>query len=1049
MAAGLWRSVPDAESAELSVRLLGGLQLRIGGVTVDVLRSGRARSLLAFLVLHPGVAHSRQSLAFAFWPDSPEAQARTNLRNVLHLLRRAHPVLDASIEVTARTLQWSPSVAATVDVDAFVVAADAAVAADPDDAGELIERCRAAAALYGGELLAGDTDEWLLAQREELGARYRDVLGRLATALIDQGSAEAAVGVARDLVRADPLDESAHRLRMEAHQAAGDRAGAVRAYHECVATLDRELGVEPAPPTVALYESLLAGPGGDAVPVQRRSRDRAGLVGREHDWRRLVAAWEAAGRAGPAAVVVTGEAGVGKTRLVDEFGAWCGRAGAAVAEARSYATEGDLGFAVVASWLRCPDVALGRSRLAPGELAELARLLPELGSPPPVDGADEAERRRRLLDAVVAALRASGRPTLLVADDAQWSDRASQELIHYLLRQRLGVPVLVVLTARREDIDAAHPLAALRDALAVLDCMTELALERLDHQATGELGQQLVGAPLDAAAIDALFAESGGNPLFVVESVRAGWNGTSGAPALSPKLRAVIDERFRRLSEEAADVVRSAAVVGRPCSARLLGVLSGLDDRLLARGLDELWQRRILDEVGTDSYDFSHGKLREAAYDGLTPATRRRLHGAVAEALTGMAEQDPEFSTSQVAIHFEAAHRFEEAVAWYQRAALEAQRASAYVEAVSLLDRALALVPALPAELRHARELELLSTLPVSLSAVEGYVSDRMSEAHRRAADVAGHLAVELEPALVRSMVMAALCSDEFGSAAQAAGRLLDHAVGTGDAGLRVESHYLLGISAFWAADLEAARRHFETVVSAFAPALRPGHLAIYGHDPQVVCLSRLANTLWFLGRDDEARASCADALELAEQVGHPLSEGTALVFASLLAVDLGDHDLLRRHVVRLGDVSPEGAPFRIKHAALAGLVDVMEGRPAEGIGRVQAALDRCGGRNLFPGFQAAILRLLLAACAAAGDTVTGLEACARMLALGGSPLWEPEAERLRAELFHLAGATADAVDAALSAAEATAQAQGAIGHLRRVEMTRRRLAPAVPAARR
>ncbi len=112
MAAGLWRSVPDAESAELSVRLLGGLQLRIGGVTVDVLRSGRARSLLAFLVLHPGVAQSRQSLAFAFWPDSPEAQARTNLRNVLHLLRRAHPVLDASIEVTARTLRgvrrWRP-----------------------------------------------------------------------------------------------------------------------------------------------------------------------------------------------------------------------------------------------------------------------------------------------------------------------------------------------------------------------------------------------------------------------------------------------------------------------------------------------------------------------------------------------------------------------------------------------------------------------------------------------------------------------------------------------------------------------------------------------------------------------------------------------------------------------------------------------------------------------------------------------------------------------------------------------------------------------------
>ena len=142
-------------------------------------------------------------------------------------------------------------------------------------------------------------------------------------------------------------------------------------------------------------------------------------------------------------------------------------------------------------------------------------------------------------------------------------------------------------------------------------------------------------------------------------------------------------------------------------------------------------------------------------------------------------------------------------MAWFQRAALHAQQVFAYGEAVRLVDRALALVAALPADVRHARELELLSTLPVSLAAIDGYVSPRMRQAHRRAADVAASLGVDLQPSFVRSMVMSSLCRDEFDEAADAARQLLDHATVSGDSSLAAESHYLLGISAFWAARLE------------------------------------------------------------------------------------------------------------------------------------------------------------------------------------------------------------------------------------------------------
>jgi tetratricopeptide (TPR) repeat protein len=753
-----------------------------------------------------------------------------------------------------------------------------------------------------------------------------------------------------------------------------------------------------------------------------------------------VAAWQAAEGGPPAVVLVTGEPGIGKTRLVDELRAWCARSGVAVGEARSYATEGDLGYGVVVSWLRSPDIRMGVDRLSPGLRAELARLLPELGSPGPVDGADDAERRRRLFDAAATALAGASKPTLLVADDCQWSDQVSQEFIHYLIRQRVDAPLLVALTARREELDAGHPMTGLRDALAVLDRLTELPLGRLSREATGEVGSQVAGARLDEAAIETLFADTEGNPLFIVETVRSGWDGSTDSAALSPRLRAVIDARFHRLSEVAATVLGAIAVVGRPCSANLLARLCDLDDRSLARGLDELWHRGILCETGTDAYEFSHGKLRDAAYENLSPATRRTNHGVVAQVLSALVDKDHEFASSQVAFHFEAANRPAEAVVWFQRAALEAQQVFAFGEAVRLLDRALALVPALPSDVRHVRELELLSTLPVSLAAIDGFVTDRMRQAHRRAANVAASLGVELEPSFVRSMVMSALCRDEFADAAAAAAQLLDHATARGDASLHVESHYLLGISAFWAAKLQEARRHFEIVIADFDPSTRTRHHDVYGHDPQVVCQSRLANILCFLGRENDARRTCEEALAMAVEVGHPLSQDTAAIFSCLLAIDLNDHDRLRGWARQLGALGMDSLPFATKHEALLGLVEALDGRHAQGIARIRAALDRCAGRNFYPCFQATIVRVLLAAHSVAGDAEGGLETCALALDLGSTPLWDAEFHRLRAEFLHATGAELAQFGGELRTAEAVARRQSADGHLRHIEATRRRL---------
>lgn len=1043
MVSGSSASTPPAIGG-LDIRLLGGVQLRVGGEPIEALRSARARSLLAYLVLHREPVHARQRLASLFWPDSSEAQARTNLRNVLHALRQVHPAVDACLDVTSTTMQWRPSVDVTVDVDRFVDAADRAEAADPDDADELIARCRAAADLYTGDVVDGD-DEWLRPRRDAVRDRYRAVLRLLATALIDDGRPREATSVARDLVRSDPFDESAHRLRIEAHHAAGDRAGAVRAFHECATTFDRELGVEPDAHTLALYSSLMEGPqAAHAGPRHRPVRSRPGLIGREDEWRRLTALWEAAQQGPPAAVLVTGEAGIGKTKIVDELVAWCAASGATVGEARSYATAGDLAYAVAASWLRCPDVEAGLRDVTAAERAELARILPGLGDGDAAHEVADVERRRRLFDAVVSALVASGRPTLLVADDAQWSDAASRELINYLLRQRITVPLLVVLTSRHDDLDSLHPLTALRDELFALDRVTELRLARLPRDETAALGRQLLGAPLGVDAADALFAESEGNPLFVVEAVRSGWNGGDGSVTLSPKLRAVIESRLRRLSDDAMTIARTMAVVGRPCTSGFVGRSTGLGDMALAHGLDELWRRGVVCESGSNAYEFSHGKLRDVVYDELSPAVRSALHGEVGKALADLATHDREVAASQVAVHFEAAGRYEQAVTWLQAAALDARRMFAHAEAVRLLDRALALVPALPGALRHVRELELLSIMPTALAGVDGYDTDRMSATQQRAVRVADDLGVELDPAFVRSMVMSALCRDEFGDAAASADDLLAHATATGQAGLRLESHYLLGIAAFWAADLERAREHFETVVADFEPSMRPAHHVVFGHDAEVVCRSRLAMTLFFLGRDDEARATCDGALSLAASVAHPWSFDTAVFWGCALALELGDLPRVRASVGELGAIDTGSPPSTTKLEALRGLVDVLDG-DASGIGRVHAALEACAGRNFFPGFRACMMRLLLAACAVGGDPARGIDACSRAIAMGGTPLWVPEAYRLRAELRHQRGAAPGAIVGDLDAAAEAARRHGADGHLRRIESTRGHIVASLP----
>lgn len=1018
------------EAPTLRIRLFGALALRLGGVALPPLESGRAESLLAYLLLHRDTPQGRQHLAFLLWPDSTEAQARTNLRHVLHNLRRALPELDRFVDVTARTLQWREGAAYWLDVAAF----EAALArAGRDGVGNSIAALQEAAALYAGDLLAGCYDEWILGERERLLQRYLVTLARLAELLEVRGDQVRAIGYAEELLRHDPLREETYRLLMRLHDGIGDRARALRVYHACAATLERDLGIEPSEATREAYEALLP-PGREAGGQGERAVGPP-LVGRAAERARLVALWRAAERGQAQFALVSGEPGIGKSRLVEEFRLWCAQRGAPTAVARAYAAEGALAYGPIVAWLRTETIGGRVAGLARPHLTELARLLPELltsvADLPRPEPLPEGEQRQRLFDAIARAILATDGPLLLVADDIHWFDRETLHFLHYLLRVAPEARLLVAATARREELASPHPVHDLLAGLRVLERYSEIALGRLTRDEAAALAERLAGHPIGEAGADQLYDETEGSPLFVVEALRAGWQpGQTGWAWLNPRVQAVIEARLAQLSAPARELLGVAATIGREFTAEVLARASEADETAFVRSLDELWQRRLVREQGSDAYDFSHDTIREVAYLTLSPMRRRQHHRRVARALERAYAGDLGPVSGQLAAHYDRAGAADQAIRWYERAADAALQLYASPEAVRLLDRALDLLRTLPETPEcQARELAILTVLPAALSWTSGFQSPRVAEVQRRALDLMQILGREPDPPLLRSLAIASVSGDDFVGARRLAEQLRARGERDADAVLLVEAGYVLGVTAFWLGEFVAARKHFGLAIARFRPEDRPVHLLRYGQDPEVICLNRLGYALWFLGYPDEAMRAQDRSLALAGAIGHPHTRSMALLFAALLALEACEQERLRALMAKFEGQggSADSWHNQTYSGILGGYVDALDGNAAAGIARIRRAIDEAPRVAPAPGHAAFHQRVLLAACEEAGDARRGLATTERLIAMGeAAGLWQAEAHRMRAEFLLALGGQEREIEAGFARALRIARGQGA-----------------------
>src|SRR5262249_33965961 len=269
-----------------------------------------------------------------------------------------------------------------------------------------------------------------------------------------------------------------------------------------------------------------------------------------------------------------------------------------------------------------------------------------------------------------------------------------------------------------------HPLVGLIGTLGHDKAVTTVPLVRLDEATTATLAARLRNADaIDSELAARLWAETEGNPLFVIEVLRAGVSPEGRQAALTPTMRAVLGARLGQLPDGARRLAEVAAVIGRPFSVGLLVAATGIGEPELVDHLDELWRRRIIRDQGL-KYDFSHDKLREVALERVSPARRRQLHRAVAEAIAVERHNDTDAASPQLAAHYDQAGMIQPAIDAYRVAGGRAVAVSALEEAITMFRRALALLADLPPSPdRDALELDIRIALGSPLVALEGYGS--------------------------------------------------------------------------------------------------------------------------------------------------------------------------------------------------------------------------------------------------------------------------------------------------------------------------------------
>lgn len=901
------------------VTLLGGFSVAVDGreITADAWRHRRALELVKILALAPHRRVPAESVSGLLWPELPARAAGANLRKAAHFAR-ATLGAPGAVVLHDGMVSLFPSEHVAVDSDEFE--RDASTGIERGSA----EALEAAVGAYRGELLPQDPyAEWAAVPRERLRALHRECLRGL--------------GRWDRLVEEDPLDEEAHQHVIRMWLERGNRLAAVQAFRRMQDILAAELGVGPGPESMALRRAI-RGAGAPERP------DESSLIGRGAELELALAAWDAAlmGRGG--AVLVSGEPGIGKTRLCQEL-VRCARADGALAViGAARREEASSPFAAILGTLA------GGLREHP-ELVSLVgaeareRILRPAPGGKGLSGADEStpgvERQRMfsILGRAVIDIAAS-RGLLLVVDDAHDADDGSLQLLASLGKLAPHHRLLIVVGHRSEPV--VPELAALRSTVIERSHAVDLRLQRLPRSAAAQLVTRSAGAAPSESVIESIWRLATGNPFFTVELATS--VASDGRIDVPERLYEVIGLRLAGLERAVHRALERVSVAGGRMSATELVAVLGLDERAASALVEQAIAVGVMEE-DDEGFRFRHELVRRAIEHSLPGHRRRDLHAEAAARLAAI-DADP----ARIAFHLIEAGRPTEAVPWLEKAALRAAALGAYGDGLRLATDAAARTTAPEA---RARLLALRADML--------YVTGNPAAAF--AYDIAIAMADdESRPRLSIMRARAKLATGDIVGAEQSiesAGALSDHD--------RMSALVGRGLIAWARGDIDAAE---DAALGARELAISCGHAAGLAEATELIGLVAHSRGQW----RDRVRYELAEALRRSEDVPGSVFDAH-LCLAEYLLYGQQPYDEVIEFAADMRSTAARGGAGRGEAfaACLLGEALLLTGRVEEAeVQLLQAARlhDLVGA----PAGQSLSLQRLAEASLASGDTARTLE---------------------------------------------------------------------------
>ncbi len=750
--------------SHLAVFLFGPPRLERDGEMINV-DTRKAIALLAYLAV-TNQRHSRDALAALLWPDYDQPHARATLRRTLSALNKA--LAGNWLSIDRETVGLTPGTSFWSDVDEFMqhpASCQMHGHSTNEVCPDCLEPLTRAVRLYRDDFMAGFNlqdsstfDDWQFFQADGLRRELANVLERLVLCHSSKADFTTAITYARRWLALDRLHEPAYRCLMQLYAWSGQRAAALQQYQECVHMLDQELGVAPLEATTQLYQAIKHNQGPPPpTPVQtlaattkkelRRittslshTSDTSSvqptsypLIGRREEWSALQKAYASTFSSHGHVIVLEGEAGIGKTRLAQEFLTSAQDKDAALFITRCYEGETTLAYAPFVTGLRLRMAVVEKmgirwqDQIAAHWLSEAARLLPELHRTcpdlPPTPPLDSPGAQARFFEGLrqflLALLHAEQKapPSILFIDDVQWADAASLDFLSYLVRRLHEHPLCLLLTWRTTQTTQAHRLHQLLATAHRAGQATQLQLARLNPATVQLLIQAAatLGLTTTNELAARLYQETEGLPLFLTEYLTAITHGMLETEnehwSLPGGVRDLLTSRLSAVGETSRQLLSTAAVIGRSFDFDTLREASGRSEEETVTALEELINHGLVAEIRghqqpsyaeadtqeeyteqfTLFYDFSHEKLRTLVYEATSMARRRLLHRRIAETLVAHMRRyrRGETRAGKIAYHYQMAGNLPEAAHYFFRAGEYALALYAYNEALAHFHAAL------------------------------------------------------------------------------------------------------------------------------------------------------------------------------------------------------------------------------------------------------------------------------------------------------------------------------------------------------------------------